>query len=351
MPEVSVVIPTRNRSELLLRAVKSALAQTFAELEVIVVVDGPDEATLATLRTIEDRRLAIVAPTESVGGSEARNVGAERSSGQWIALLDDDDEWLPTKIEKQMAAAASCYPCQDLVTSMYYCRVVGAKDTVRPRRLPRPSEAMAEYMFDFLCYFQTSTFLCSRDLFSEFPFRKELKGLQDIDWFLRACLSPHTKVIIVPEPLSIYYVPGGRATITSTLDWKQRLNWGKANRNLLTRRAYSRFIAGSCVARAIQDRAGLRGFWELARECMLVGSPDASSLSLFFATYLTPPAARRKIRDLVFLSAKKIRSNTSRCWTASFCETSLSPRTFRCKRDPLLPARSRPLTEFGAYPS
>ncbi len=56
---------------------------------------------------------------------------------------------------------------------------------MRPRRLPRPKERICEYMFDFLCYFQTSTFFCSRKLFLEIPFSKELKSFRDMDWFFR----------------------------------------------------------------------------------------------------------------------------------------------------------------------
>ena len=102
-PLVSVVIPTRNRSGLVVRAVSSALAQTYGDIEVIVVVDGPDQGTAEALERVNDPRLKIVQLPESVGGSDARNAGVKAADGAWVAFLDDDDEWLPEKIQKQLS--------------------------------------------------------------------------------------------------------------------------------------------------------------------------------------------------------------------------------------------------------
>ena len=242
---VSAVIPTRNRPDLVRRAVASALGQTFRELEVIVVVDGPDQDTVSVLTGIGDARLRVIALEESVGGAEARNVGARASIGQWVALLDDDDEWLPHKIEKQLEAVHLDDSRRVLVVSQYIERSPTRQDVLRPRRLPLPGEKICEYMFDFLCYFQTSTFFCSRELLLEIPFRKELKSFQDIDWFLRLNSNPEVKLEVVAEPLSVYYSPEQRASITGGLSWEKRLAWGQQNRLLMTRRAYSRFIVGS----------------------------------------------------------------------------------------------------------
>src|SRR4051794_6615715 len=103
---VSVVIPTRNRPELVCRAVRSALGQNFPHIEVIVVIDGPDIATSSALAEIDDHRLRAISLKESVGGSATRNIGAQNARGDWIALLDDDDEWFTEKIEVQMDAVA-----------------------------------------------------------------------------------------------------------------------------------------------------------------------------------------------------------------------------------------------------
>jgi len=102
---VTGIIPTRNRPELALRAVRSALGQTHPNMEVIVVVDGPDRATHVALGTINDNRLRVLDLNESVGSADARNKGVQHAKGEWVAFLDDDDEWMPDKIEKQFDRA------------------------------------------------------------------------------------------------------------------------------------------------------------------------------------------------------------------------------------------------------
>jgi glycosyltransferase involved in cell wall biosynthesis len=304
-PMVSAVIPTRNRPDLVVRAVTSALEQSFGGIEVIVVVDGPDRATLQALGEISDPRLRVVALKDSVGGAEARNVGVQASRGQWIALLDDDDEWLPGKIEKQLAAAEASTADRALVVCTFVERSPVREDVVRPRRLPRPGESICEYMFDFLCYFQTSTFFCSRELLLEVPFRKELKGFHDIDWFLRVNSHPEVKLEVVEELLSVYHAPEQRATITAGLHWEKRLAWGQQNRGLMTRRAYSRFIVGSCAGPAVRDQAGMRGLIRLLWECVFRGSPNPLNIALLFGTFLVTPGARRTLRDKWFLDTTR----------------------------------------------
>ncbi len=304
-PSVTVVIPTRGRPRLVCRAVHSALSQTEPNIEVIVVVDGPDPDTRAQLGAIADPRLICVQLEQSVGGAEARNVGVRNARSPWIALLDDDDEWLPGKLAAQLQLAEACRTGEPLVTCRYIVRRDGHPEVLRPRRLPNPGEPVAEFMFDYLCYFQTSTFFCSRGLFLRVPFPKDLTSFQDIDWFLRAATTAGVSLAVVPDPLAVYYAPDDRASITSNLGWKDRLSWGRANRHRMTRRAYSRFISGSCVGRAAQDGAGVTGLMLLLRECILRGAPTASNILLILAVFFVTPGLRRRIRDAFFLPAYK----------------------------------------------
>lgn len=105
---VSVVIPTRNRLERLRNATDSVLRQTEVKIELIVVDDASSDGTpdyLAELQS-KDERVRIMRNMAPIGGSAARNRGIELSRGQWIAFLDDDDEWLPRKIAAQFAVIA-----------------------------------------------------------------------------------------------------------------------------------------------------------------------------------------------------------------------------------------------------
>lgn len=302
-PLVSVVIPTHRRPALLVRAVRSALGQTLREIEIVVVIDGEAGCENAeALTRLNDSRVRCIALDGKVGGAEARNIGIRSARAPWIALLDDDDEWLPEKLATQMAAARNYTGEKPLViTCRHIHRAAGAADVVRPRRLPRPGESPCEFMFDYLCYFQTSTFFVSTELLLKIPFTKDLPFFQDIDWFLRALSGGHAELLVVLQPLAIYYAPDQRATVTSGVGWKARLDWGRANRKLLSRRAYSRFVVGSCAGPAAQDRAGARGLATLLYESVFVGSPTPNLLILLLGTYLLRPAWRKKLRDRIFL--------------------------------------------------
>lgn len=106
-PIVSVVIPTLRRPAVVQGAVRSVLEQSITDLELIVVIDGPDDATRAALENIADERLRIVQHDANGGVGRARNTGIEASAAPWIALLDDDDLWRPRKLERQLDRARS----------------------------------------------------------------------------------------------------------------------------------------------------------------------------------------------------------------------------------------------------
>lgn len=108
-PLVSCVIPTYKRSDLLNRAVDSVLGQTYSNVEVLVVDDNEKgSAESLTVREIvesySDSRVKLVTQPKHINGAEARNAGVRASVGDFIAFLDDDDYWLPTKLEKQVQA-------------------------------------------------------------------------------------------------------------------------------------------------------------------------------------------------------------------------------------------------------
>lgn len=104
MVDVSVVIPTRDRDALLATAVECALGQVGVRAEVIVVDDGSTRPVAAGTRA--GRELVVLRHPEPRGVSAARNTGIARAAGQWVAFLDDDDVWAPTKLARQLAAAA-----------------------------------------------------------------------------------------------------------------------------------------------------------------------------------------------------------------------------------------------------
>jgi cellulose synthase/poly-beta-1,6-N-acetylglucosamine synthase-like glycosyltransferase len=132
---VSAVIPTRNRPELVMTAVLSTLHQSHTSIEVIVVIDGEDQATEKLLAGFEDARLQVIPLAVNVGGSEARNIGVRTANGEWIAFLDDDDEWFPHKIAMQLEAAGASEAAFPVVSSRLTVRAgAGFRRTTAPLR-------------------------------------------------------------------------------------------------------------------------------------------------------------------------------------------------------------------------
>jgi len=103
MPKISVIIPTHNRPELLRAAINSVLNQTYQDFEIIVVDDGLERRADKVVESFNDERIKYIQHSEEKGGSAARNTGIRASQGEFIAFLDDDDQWLPEKLEIQMA--------------------------------------------------------------------------------------------------------------------------------------------------------------------------------------------------------------------------------------------------------
>lgn len=104
--KVSAIIPTFNRRDYVTRAVDSVLAQTVPVDEIIVVDDGSTDGTIQTIRSRYGSRVAVLRQ-ENAGASAARNRGLREARGEWIAFLDSDDVWSPTKIERQLEALAT----------------------------------------------------------------------------------------------------------------------------------------------------------------------------------------------------------------------------------------------------
>jgi len=301
-PQVSVIVPTRNRPQLVLRAVRSALNQTYPLLEIIVVIDGPDLATNEALNTIVDERLRIVALDQNVGGSDARNIGVKNARNEWIAFLDDDDEWLPSKLEKQMALAAqTSEPFPVISTQMYAKSPYG--NFIWPRRFPAESEPVCEYLFNRKTFFtgegqlSTSAILTRRSLMALHPFTSGIPRHQDFDWYLGVSQVPGARFYFVPEPLVKVYVEENRESICSRPDWQFSLNWLRASRGRITRRAYAGFICTIIASEASRQRQW-RAVPELLSEMFRHGKPGHMDLLLFVGKWLIRPSLRGKLRGL-----------------------------------------------------
>ena len=208
-PTVSVIIPTHNRAELLKRAINSVLRQTFEDFELIVVDDASSDNTPEVVEGIKDGRIQYVRLKKNSGGPVARNTGIKRARGRFIALLDDDDEWLPNRLELQIEKFESLEKDVGVVYGGFY---YVSQDTgeILGKRLPR-------YRGDVYAYFLKENFVGSptllirRECFKKAGlFDPKLKSSQDWDMWLR--IAKYYKFDYVPAVVAKYYVHGHQIT-------------------------------------------------------------------------------------------------------------------------------------------
>ena len=301
---VSVVIPTRHRLALLQRALTSAQAQTYRQLEIVVVVDGRDPETERYLNEIADLRVRVHALPAPVGGSDARNAGVLNARGTWIAFLDDDDEWFPNKIERQLRLLDEYGDRLSVIA----CKVIGrypTHDYVWPRRLPEAGEPLCEYLFNRRSLFrgegqlQTSMLLVSRDLMLRQPFCSGLKKHQDTDWYVRASAITGFRVMFVGDPLAVWYLGEVRNSIVRNLDWQRSWQWLLGVQALLTRRAFAGFIATQLIGEASAQGCMREALPFLLRQMFLRGRPRPMDCLLFLGNSVFRPSMRGKLRRIL----------------------------------------------------
>jgi glycosyltransferase involved in cell wall biosynthesis len=299
-PLVSVVIPTFNRPHLVGRAIGTALSQTLRDIEVIVVVDGPDEATLRVLRQIHDPRLIIRVLPANLGVGGALNAGVDEARAKWVAFLADDDEWFPQKLELQLQTARQSRYRYPIVS----CRFIAQSeegDLVWPYRFVRPNESLSEYLFCRRRLFSGEgfvhpcTILSMTDLLRSSPFRDDLESLEDIDWLLRVSTIEGVGVEFVPapQPLVIWHNEKSRERISNRCGWRHSLSWIQENRHLVTPRAYASFVMTWVSANAVQAR-DWKAFPVLLREAHRYGKPALRDTLLFLGIWLVPRRVRHR---------------------------------------------------------
>lgn len=309
-PLVSVVIPTFHRAQLVKRAVISALTQTLLEIEVIVVIDGIDEDTSSTLSKIDDLRLQVIELSTNQGACFARDFGVKSAIAEWIAFLDDDDEWMPRKLELQLGAAnTSNYKFP--IVSNYLIAKTPQGESIWPRRLPKKTEPLCEYLFVRNTLFmgegliQTSTIFTKKELLEKVSFDNHLKKHQDWDWILRAISIKDVGLVFAPQILSIWNLEGTRQSLSKSFSWQSSLNWIQSRRNLVTRKAYSSFILAEVSARAAKA-SDWKAFLLLLGEAFRFGKPQPTDICLYLGMWIFPRNIRGKLRNILKPNKKVI---------------------------------------------
>lgn len=199
-PLVSVIIPTYRRAAFLRRAIESALSQTYAPVEVIVVEDGSHDAR--DIVASFGSRVAYVWQ-ENQGAAVARNTGAAAARGSWIALLDDDDFWVPEKLERQFELIRA-FPAIGFAHANYFWFRKGRGEP-RPEQHVHstPSGWVTQELVLNRFSIGTSTVLVRADLFRRVGgFNPAYRLVQDYDLWIR--LSQVTQFGYLTAPLAYY---------------------------------------------------------------------------------------------------------------------------------------------------
>jgi len=197
-PLVSVIIPTRNRKELLIRALKSVLCQVYESIEIIIVDDNSIDGTFPeiSLKFQEDighHKIKIFRNEKLMGNAKTRNIGIRKSNGEYVAFLDDDDVWLPDKIDKQIKEIL-----QSRVEACFCGTIWVENDKILKSTIARNS------MISFENGGPTSSWLIHRRVFDDIGFFDE-KFPANVDGEFLVRLNKNFNTCFVNELLYIHY--------------------------------------------------------------------------------------------------------------------------------------------------
>jgi glycosyltransferase involved in cell wall biosynthesis len=203
MPLVSVVIPTRNRVEFLPTALRSVLDQTFQDFEIIVVDDASTDATPELRQEFHDSKIHWLRHDRPRGGAAARNTGIAHSRGEYIAFLDDDDEWYPDKLARQMEVMLGS---ESQVGAVYtgYVIVDRTSGSVRGRMIPTQRGNLHNKLLESNPIGGASSVLLKRAVLEKVGlFDESLPSFQDRDLWIRISREFHFDY--VQDPLLNYF--------------------------------------------------------------------------------------------------------------------------------------------------
>jgi glycosyltransferase involved in cell wall biosynthesis len=200
-PKISIIIPVFNREHLVPRAIRSCLAQTQPEFEIIVVDDGSTDGSREAVRQFDDPRIRLYAQARNTGVGTARNHGVAKARADWIAFLDSDDELVPealaTVVEKIEESGS------DVAALWFRCRCDNG--TIVPSSIPKMGrvDLKQKLLFHEACVGKSDEVfhVCRRTTFSNVRFPSN-RGLEEL-YFLN--FSKHYLGRICPEVLRLYH--------------------------------------------------------------------------------------------------------------------------------------------------
>lgn len=202
---ISIVIPVFNREKTISYCLNSVLAQTYENIEVIVVDDCSIDNTVEVVKSHTDPRVRCIVLEKNSGAQAARNRGIREATGDWIAFQDSDDEWKPRKLEKQVEALAEVKYDPWTVVHSNALRYYSAKNTMELWEFPRLE---GENLYSTLLLSKSALFqamFTSKIALEKIGYLDEqVPSFQEWDTSIR--LSKYCRFIHIKEPLFIYHL-------------------------------------------------------------------------------------------------------------------------------------------------
>jgi glycosyltransferase involved in cell wall biosynthesis len=299
---VSIIIPTYNRSRLVVEAVTSVLCQTVKDLEVIVADDGSTDDTRSRIESIDDKRVRYFYKANG-GVSTARNLGLEKATGDYVCFLDSDDLWPENFLEVMLEALDRNPDCG----AAYCARTIVYPDGSKIESYERQyckTGWLTEDLF-LKTFIQTSTLCFRRDMLRGFSFEERLRNAQDVDAWLR--LSMRAQYLFVPSVEIIFRVDHGVAMRV----YHSRDN---CNRILLLERFYFRLGGDRLVAKRKAMHRLSHAYRSVATNHLENGARTAAVFLCWRAIKYWPLDVRLYI-DLLRSMALSRRKDTMPGWT------------------------------------
>ena len=246
-PRISVIIPAYRCEATAEQSVRSALAQSVTDIEVLVVDDGSDDGTPAVLARLSeaDARVRVLTLPENGGVANARNQGALAARAEWLSFLDSDDLWTPDKLEAQLALAERTGA--DLIYTAASC--IGEDGAPTGRAFAVPETVTYRSMLtgnDLIC----SSVLLKKALFLRHPMERSDLHEDYLCWM--AILKDGAKAAGLTEPMVLYRVAkgskSGNKRRSAAMAWRTYRHMGFGRLRTL------RYFLGYCVH-------GVKRYW------------------------------------------------------------------------------------------
>lgn len=215
---ISVIIPTYKRNETLERAIKSVENQTYSSIEIIVVDDNakfPEYRENNREIIKRHKNIIFIENKENLGGGLSRNEGIKKAKGKYIAFLDDDDEYLPEKLEKQYNLYKKLK--NDNIAMIYcYAKMINVDKSTYIKKVDFEGTPLIENINN--CIAATSWWFCPKEKLESVGGFEDISSRQDASLILKFLLKGY-EVYRVPEILLNYYWHDELSGI-SKVDWK-----------------------------------------------------------------------------------------------------------------------------------